>query len=79
MDINILSHLLLWIIVLFLVVKPYLKKFSISIERTFYQEIPYGFSITKWKYERGTLPNSGKGIFSFSWRNPDKIIDKQNK
>jgi hypothetical protein len=74
-----INLILIWIILIFLVLKPYLRHFEIKIERTFWGKKPYGISITKWDYPIGSYPNHGIGIFDFNWRNPKKISDDVNK
>ena len=72
---TIINTILIWVILMLLLVKPYLEKFTITIDRTFWEKKPYGFHITKWKYSKGVTPNSGVNILSFNWRNPDNMKD----
>jgi hypothetical protein len=53
-----------------------MSRLSTEIDRTYWEKKPYGFHITKWKHPRGIIPNSGTWIFSFNWKNPNKIEDK---
>lgn len=71
----IINTVLVWLVIIFLVIKPYLQRFTIEIDRTFWEKKPYGFHITKWDYKKGTLPNNGKGVFHFNWKNPNNITD----
>lgn len=75
----IINTISIWLIIIFMIIKPYLQKFTIQINRTFWEKKPYGFHITKWKYKRDIIPNSGRGIFHFNWRNPDNISDDMGK
>lgn len=56
---------------------------TISIRKTFWEKKPYGIDITKWDYRRGNCEaycgNSGKVIFLFNWRNPEKMADDIKK
>ena len=56
---------------------------TITIEKTFWEKKPYGINITKWIYHRNGWKayygNSGKVIFHFRWRSPDKISDEMSK
>jgi hypothetical protein len=72
---NIINMIVLWLVIIFLVIKPYLQRFTVEINRTFWRKKPYGFHITKWQYKKGTVPNIGKSVFHFNWRNPDNIPD----
>ena len=56
------------ICIMYLIVKPLFSRIEIKIDRTFWEKKPYGFTITKWDYPVGVVPNSGKGIFNFNWR-----------
>jgi hypothetical protein len=75
----IINTVLVWLIIIFMIIKPYLKRFTIEIDRTFWEKKPYGFHLTKWRYKKGVLPNSGKVFFNFHWRNPDNITDDIKK
>ena len=72
---TIINTVLVWLILIILVIKPYLQKFTITIDRTFWEKKPYGFHITKWQYAKGTAPNNGRGVFHFRWRNPKNLTD----
>lgn len=58
---------------------------TIDIKKTFWEKKPYEISITKWVYHRNNWEaycgngNSGKVIFHFRWRNPDKMSDELSK
>lgn len=65
------------VIVGFKIISPYLRK--IKIERTFWEKKPYGIYIMKFEYDVDIIPNEGRSIFHFTWRNPDKISDDINK
>ena len=75
----IINTVLVWLIIIFMIIKPYLQRFTIEIDRTFWEKKPYGFHITKWQYKRDICPNNGKGVFHFNWRNPDNIPDDIKK
>ena len=75
----IINTLSIWVIIIFMVIKPYLQRFTISINRTFWEKKPYGFYITKWKYKRGISPNSGSSVFWLNWRNYEKMTDDIKK
>jgi hypothetical protein len=75
----IMNTVLVWLILIFMIIKPYLQKFTIEINRTLWEKKPYGFHITKWEYKKGTSPNNGARLFNFNWRNPDKISDDIKK
>ena len=75
----IINTVLVWLIIIFMIIKPYLQRFTIEIDRTFWEKKPYGFHITKWQYKRGVFPNNGKGVLHFNWRNPDNILDDIKK
>lgn len=68
----IINTVLVWLMIIFLVIKPYLQKFTIEINRTLREKKPYGFHITKWQYKKGACPNNGKSILHFNWRNPPR-------
>jgi hypothetical protein len=54
------------------------SRLTFEIERTFWQNIPYGFYVILWKYPRPCYGgNSGKSVFKIHWRNPDKIKDER--
>lgn len=72
---TIINTVLVWLILIFLVVKPYLQKLTITIDRTFWEKKPYGFHVTKWKYPKGITPNNGRGVIHFRWRNPNNMTD----
>jgi hypothetical protein len=72
---TILNTALLWLIIIFMVIKPYIQKITISVSRTFWEKKPYGFRVTKWQHKRNITPNSGRDIFYFNWRNPKSISD----
>lgn len=75
----IINSILIWVIIIFMITKPYIEKFTITIDRTFWEKKPYGFHITKWRYRKDTYPNNGECVFHFNWRNPDNISDDINK
>ena len=75
----IINTLLIWLIIIFMIIKPYLQRFTIEIDRTFWEKKPYALHITKWQYKRGVFPNNGKVVFNFNWRNPDNIPDDIKK
>lgn len=51
------------------------SRLEFRIARTLFQEKPYGFSVTLWKYARHSGCNTGKGR-GFSWINLDRLVDK---
>ena len=76
---NIINTIAVWLVIIFLVIKPYLQRFTIQIDRTFWEKKMYGFHITKWQYKKGVVPNSGRGVFHFIWRDPNNIPDDVKK
>lgn len=74
-----LNSILIILIFLILILKPFISRLSISIDKTFWEKKPYAIRLMLWVYPRYNCPNSGKTIISFKWRNPDKIIDDMKK
>ena len=66
----------IWGLISFLIIRHLTKRYTIEIERTFWEQKPYALNITKWDHDKGVVPNHGVGVFSFRWRNPDYISDK---
>jgi len=62
-----------------LIIKPYLSMISIHLDRTFRNEKIYGLHITKWDKPRNISCNSGVVIFTFNWKNPNKLDDRNKK
>ena len=71
----ILNTISIWILIIFMSIRPLWKRLEFTIEKTFFEEIPYGVNITLFKKPKREYPNSGKSIFYFCWRNEDKIKD----
>lgn len=76
---TIINSILLCVIIIFLLIKPYLQKFTITINRTFWEKKSYGFHITKWQYNKDITPNNGKVVFNFNWKKPKYLSDDIEK
>lgn len=75
-----INSFLLFIVFFITVSMPLIRRLEFSIDRTFWEKKPYGFHITLWVYPvKSTSSNSGRSIFTFRWRNPDKIPDDIKK
>ena len=76
---TIINSILLCVIIIFLLIKPYLQKFTITINRTFWEKKSYGFHITKWQYNKDITSNNGKVVFNFNWKKPKYLSDDIEK
>ena len=79
MILTIINSIGIFGLITFLIGKHLSRKYSLEIERTTWEKKPYGFHITKWKYDVGATPNSGVGVFHFHWRNGYKLTDDIKK
>lgn len=73
---EIINMIILHLIVFYLVFLPFLQRFSIKIEKSFWENKPVGISIWFWVRPIKSRANKGKRIFVFIWRNAEKIDKK---
>ena len=68
-----INLILIWIVLIFLVIIPFINRFTIRIRKTVWSKKAYGIEITKWENSRYDFPNVGEVIFTYNWIDPRKI------
>lgn len=75
----IINTVTVWLVVIYLIIKPQLDRLEIQVERTFWEKKPYGITLMRWRYKKGSGANYGEGLFTLCWRNLDKMSDDIKK